>query len=74
MLSAGVLKYSEVGAFDVYGDDPHMPLYAARHFTERELVELLRLSSFDITGFRYRRVRTRSGNRIYGIFFIARSR
>jgi SAM-dependent methyltransferase len=70
----GLRKYSDVGTFDAYGADAEHPLYTARHFTESELVDLLLETSFEILDFCYDRVHTRSGNVIYGMFFVARSR
>ena len=67
----GAAKYGELGTFDAVSRETGERLYVAHHFAEREFVRLIRKACFRIREFRYRRVSTRSGNHIYGMFVIA---
>jgi SAM-dependent methyltransferase len=67
----GVEMYGEIGTFDAPGPSAGDGTYVAHHFSERELIELLEAATLRVQCFRYRRVTTRSGNRIYGMCIIA---
>jgi ubiquinone/menaquinone biosynthesis C-methylase UbiE len=61
----------ELGLFIVHAEDGS-ELYRAKHFSERELVDLLIGAGFAIETFKHEKVKTRSGNIINGFQVIAR--
>jgi SAM-dependent methyltransferase len=68
---AGYQQYGEWGTFNVVNSDGQR-MYTAHHFTDRELVDLIRAAHFRIEEFEYHPVVTRSGSSIWGLVAIAR--
>jgi ubiquinone/menaquinone biosynthesis C-methylase UbiE len=69
---SGLREFAEAGTFRVNLESPAPVEYVAHHFSEREIVALLSRERFRIVRFKYTRVQTQSGNRIYGFIIIAR--
>src|ERR1039458_1174432 len=61
----------ECGLFIVHGDDGS-ETYRAKHFSHREIVELILESGFYLSAFKHANFSTRSGNIIDGFQIIAR--
>ena len=67
----GEAQTGEVGLFVARNQKDGQALYYAKHFCQREMVELLLQSGFEITRFRHAEFRTQSGNIIDGFQVIA---
>jgi len=66
----GLKEFGELGTFraTIHGCEP--ATFIGHHFAEREIVELLMSQQFRVRRFKYARVRTQSGNRIYGFVIV----